>query len=173
MSRLAIALGWLHRGAELIAGLLLGSMFVVFLAQIVFRYVLVRPVGWTVEWVAIAWLWGILFAYAFVLRNDEVVRLDIVYGAVPEGLRRVFDAITGLACAAILAWTLPKCLDYIQFMRIERTAYLRWRFDWVFSIYIAFALAVIARCLWQVFRALFPARRPVATPVTTEVIRHD
>jgi TRAP-type C4-dicarboxylate transport system permease small subunit len=153
-------LGRLHRSAELIAGLILGSMFVVFLAQVLFRYLLTRPAGWTVEWVAIVWLWGILFAYAFVLRDDEVIRLDIVYANVPDGLRRVFDVITGLTCAAILAWTLPKCLDYIQFMRIERTAYLRWPFNWVFSIYIPFALAVIARCLWQVFRAIVPRRRP-------------
>lgn len=164
MARLATLFGWLHRSAELIAGLILGSMFVVFLAQILFRYVFLMPVGWTVEWVAIAWVWGILFAYAFVLREDETIRLDIVYAAVPDGLRRVFDVITGLICAAILAWTLPKCLDYIQFMRIERTAYLRWPFNWVFSIYIPFAMAVIARCLWQVYRAVFP-RRPSAQEV--------
>lgn len=158
MSRIATLFGWLHRGAELTAGLILGSMFLIFLAQIVFRYILVIPVGWTVEWVAIAWVWGILFAYAFVLRDAEVIRLDIVYASVPDGVRRIFDVITGLTCAAILAWTLPHCLEYVQFMRIERTAYLRWRFDWVFAIYIPFALAVIARCLWQVFRALVPAR---------------
>jgi hypothetical protein len=42
-------------------------------------------------------------------------------------------------------------------MRIERTAYLRWPYHYVFSIYIPFALAIIARCLWQVLRALVPS----------------
>ena len=67
-----------YRGAEIIVGLLLGSMFVTFLLQILFRYVLSLPVGWTVEWVTIAWLWGILFGYAFVVRDADVIRLDIV-----------------------------------------------------------------------------------------------
>lgn len=156
MSRLSAVFGTLHRSAEVIAGLILGSMFVIFLAQIFFRYVLIMPVGWTVEWVAIAWVWGILFGYAFVLRESDVIRLDIIYNAVPDGLRRVFDVITGLICAGIFAWTLPKSIDYVQFMGIERTAYLRWPFDWVFSIYIPFALSVIARCLWQVWRAVSP-----------------
>jgi C4-dicarboxylate transporter, DctQ subunit len=156
MSRIATAVGWLHRSAEIIAALLLGSVFVVFLAQIFFRYVLVMPVGWTLEWVTIAWVWVILFGAAFALRNDDLIRLDVVYSTVPVWLRRIFDVVTGLTCAAILAWTLPKCLDYVQFMRIERTAYLRWPFSWVFAIYIPFALAMIARCLWQVACALSP-----------------
>jgi len=157
MSRLNAAIARLQDAAGVIAALLLASVFVVFLLQIFFRYVLVMPVGWTVEWVTIAWVWVILFGAAFALRDAELLRLDVIYLAVPQGVRRVFDAITGLTCAAILAWTLPACLEYVQFMRIERTAYLRWPFHWVFAIYVPFALAMIARCLWQVARALVPA----------------
>ncbi len=157
MPRLDSALNLLRQGAEIVAALLLASVFVVFLLQILFRYVLLMPVGWTVEWVTIAWVWVILFGAAFALRDGELIRLDVLYLAVPDGVRRVFDVITGLTCAAILAWTLPKCLDYVQFMRIERTAYLRWPYHYVFAIYIPFALAIIARCLWQALRALVPA----------------
>lgn len=157
MVRIDSVLNRLRQGAEIVAALLLASVFVVFLLQILFRYVLLMPVGWTVEWVTIAWVWVILFGAAFALRDGELIRLDVLYLAVPDGLRRVFDVITGLTCAAILAWTLPKCLDYVQFMRIERTAYLRWPYHYVFAIYIPFALAMIARCLWQVARALVPS----------------
>ena len=64
--------------AEGIAALMLGSMFVCFLTQIGFRYILGWPVGWTIEYVSMTWLWGILFGYAFVVRNPEIIRLDIV-----------------------------------------------------------------------------------------------
>lgn len=157
MSRLNAVIGWAQDAAGVLAALLLASVFGVFLLQIVFRYVLVMPVGWTVEWVTIAWVWVILFGAGFALRDGDLIRLDVLYLAVPPGVRRVFDVITGLVCAGILAWTLPKCLDYVQFMRIERTAYLRWPFHWVFAVYVPFALAMITRCLWQVARALVPA----------------
>lgn len=156
MNRLVTFATHAQRLGEVIAALLLGSVFVVFLLQILFRYVLLMPVGWTVEWVTIAWLWVILFGAAFALRDGELLRLDFLYLATPPSLRRVFDVITGLTCAGILAWTLPACLEYVQFMRIERTAYLRWPFHWVFAVYVPFALAMIARCLWQVVRALAP-----------------
>ncbi len=143
-----------YTGAEVVVALLLGSMFVTFILQIIFRYVLSLPIGWTVEWVAIAWLWGILFGYAFVVRDRDIIRLDIVYAVMPEGVRRAMDVITGLTAAAILAWTLPKCWDYVEFMKIERTAYLRWPMNFIFLIYIPFAVAIIVRSLLSVWSAL-------------------
>lgn len=135
--------GWAN---HLSAALLL-SMFVVFLLQIIFRYALGWPVLWTVEWVTIAWLWGILFSFAFVIKTSDMIRLDIVYKAVPTTARRAFDVFSGLTTAAIFAWTLPHAWDYVTFMGIERTAAFRWPFDIVFGIYIPFHTAVIIRML--------------------------
>lgn len=133
-------------GSHLTAALLL-SMFVVFILQILFRYVFGLPVLWTVEWVTIAWLWGILFSFTFVIRNGDMIRLDILYNAVPPSWRRGMDIFTGLSTAAVFAWTLPHAWDYVTFMGIERTAAFRWPFDLVFAIYIPFHIAVIIRML--------------------------
>ena len=176
MPRLAQISRWLHRRAENFVALLLAAMFLTFLLQILFRYILALPVSytsWTVEFVSIAWLWGILFGYAFVVRDADIIRLDIVYGALPLTARRVMDVITGLTCAAILAYTLPKCLDYVQFMRIERTPALRIRFNYVFAIYIAFALAVIARCLLNVRDAITGRGSRYLTPTHPEGHDYD
>lgn len=137
----------LGKGAELIVAALLFSMFVTFLIQIFFRFFTNLPVGWTVEWVTIAWLWGILFGFAFVVRETDIIRLDVLYSALPRGARRVMDVITGLTLAGVFLYTLPACWDYIDFMMRERTAYIRIPFFWVFIIYIPFAVSVAARGL--------------------------
>ncbi|MCI5077340.1 TRAP transporter small permease subunit [Oricola sp.] len=150
---------WLGRRAEELLALILASLFVTFLIQIVFRYFLNLPLGWTIEFVSIAWLWGILFGYAFVTRDQEIIRLDIVYGAVPVGAQRVMDGVTGLICTGIFLWSLPNVWEYVTFMKIEKTAYMRIPFDYVFSIYIPFAIAVSIRCLinvWQAIRGTHP-----------------
>lgn len=139
------------------SGLLLGSMFVCFLAQIAFRYILGWPVGWTVEYVRIAWLWGILFSYAFVVRDREVIRLDILYEAMPRGVRRWFDIVSHLFCAAALLYALPATADYIDFMQRERTGYIRLSYGLLFSIYIPFSIGVSIRCIivaWKSFRGI-------------------
>lgn len=159
MDRFKSVRDWLGRRAENVLALLLLSMFVTFLLQIVFRYVLSLPVGWTVEWVSIAWLWGILFGYAFVVRETDVIHLDVLYDLMPRGVRRAFDVITGVFVAAVFAWTLKATWGYVDFMKIERTAYMRWPFNLVFAIYIPFAIAVIVRALltaWAGFKGTGP-----------------
>ena len=156
----------LHKWADRIAGwgnhitaALLLSMFVVFIMQIIFRYILGWPVLWTVEWVTIAWLWGILFSFTFVIKTGDMIRLDILYNAVPRGWRRGMDVVAGLTVAGIFIYTLPHAWDYVTFMKIERTAAFRWRFDLVFAIYIPFHIAVIVRMLLLALGGLLGSRR--------------
>ncbi|WP_238367261.1 TRAP transporter small permease [Mesobacterium pallidum] len=159
--------GWAN---HLSAALLL-SMFVVFILQILFRYVLGLPVLWTVEWVTIAWLWGILFSFTFVIRTSDMIRLDILYNAVPRAGRRAMDVFAGLTTAAIFAYTLPHAWDYVTFMGIERTAAFRWPFDLVFAIYIPFHVAVIIRMLLVAWGGIAGSRRP--EDLVTDAESHD
>jgi hypothetical protein len=46
-------------------------------------------------------------------------------------------------------------------MKVEKTAYLNIRFDLLFSIYLIFVVAVIARYLWLTWQAVF-GRAPEA-----------
>ena len=148
-------------------------MFVVFILQILFRYVFGLPVLWTVEWVTIAWLWGILFSFTFVIRNGDMIKLDILYNAVPRGWRRAMDVFTGLTTAAIFAWTLPHAWDYVTFMEIERTAAFRWPFDLVFSIYIPFHIAVIVRMLLIAWGGICGNRTQTDLEAHPETHRHE
>src|SRR5664279_2606977 len=70
---------WLRRRAENVIAALLATMFVCFIIQIVFRYCLNYPVGWTEEISVLTWLWVVLWGAAFVLSEKEEVRFDIIY----------------------------------------------------------------------------------------------
>ena len=56
---------------------------------------------------------------------------------------------------ALYGISFPAVFDYVTFMKVERTAYLKIRFDWLFSIYIIFVVAAIIRYLWLSWQALF------------------
>ena len=159
MRNLTRVFHWLRRRAENIAVLMLAVMFLAFLAQILLRYVFNWPVGWTSEVSILAWIWGILWGAALVLTDEEEIRFDIIYSAVPFGLRRVFDVVTGSAAVGILGWSMPAALDYVTFMKVEHSTYLGLRYDWIFSIYLIFAVAMIVRHARIVWRALVGAGR--------------
>ena len=137
--------GWLRARAENLLALMMAAMFVSFILQVVFRYVLNLPVAWTEEVCVIGWLWGILWGASFVTRNSEDVRFDMVYGLMPRRVKRVFTIASSVAIVAILAGSLPGAWSYVSFMKVEKSASLGIRMDAMFSIYIAFVLAMITR----------------------------
>ena len=153
-ARLRSAGGWLARRAENVLAAMLGAMFAVFIVQIVFRYLLNLPIGWTHEISVLLWLWIVLFGAAFVTRESEEIRFDILYGAAGPRARRVMGLICATALVVLYTISLPSMVDYVTFMKVERTAYLKLPFNWVYSIYLAFAVAAIARYLWLGWRAL-------------------
>lgn len=154
-SRLAGLGAWLHARAENILAAMLAVMFSVFILQIVFRYILNLPIGWTHEISVIMWLWMVLFGTAFVVRDSEEIRFDIVYSAVSDRWRRVMVVVTAITLIFFFAISLPAVIDYVTFMKVERTAYLKIRFDWLYSIYAIFAVATIVRQFWLGCQAIW------------------
>lgn len=146
---------WLHARAENLLAAMLATMFTVFIIQIVFRYLLNFPIGWTHEISVIMWVWLVLFGTAFVVRDYEEIRFDLLYSTVSERTRRILVVICAAAVVFFFAISLPAVLDYIGFMKVERTAYLKIRFDWLYSIYALFAVSVIVRQLWLGYRAIW------------------
>lgn len=152
--RLSHVGAFLKKRAENVLALMLGIMFLAFIAQVVFRYFLNFPIGWTSELTVVMWLWIVLWGAAFVVREDEEIRFDLVYGAVPPGARRGMTVIFAIALLVIYLFSFPAVLDYVLFMKVQATAYLKIRFDLLFSIYILFAVAVIFRYGWLLWGAV-------------------
>ncbi len=157
---------WLRRRAENIAAGLLAVMFAAFMVQIVFRYLFNFPIGWTSELSVITWLWLVLWGAAFVVKEGEEIRFDLVYGAAGRRTRLVMGIIVAISIVVLYAGSLPATVNYVSFMKVEKTSYLKIRFDYLFSIYVIFAVAVIARYLW-ILSHLLRGRDPDAPDSTT------
>jgi TRAP-type C4-dicarboxylate transport system permease small subunit len=153
---------WLARRAEDIAALMMTAMFLTFLYQIAMRYVFNAPAAWAEEICVTAWLWVVLWGTALVTREPDTIRIDLLRNALSLHARRVVDAACGLALALIFGLGLPGAWAYVSFMKIEGTAALGWRFNLVFSVYLLFALAVIARQAWTVVEVWRPPRAATA-----------
>ena len=148
------AAGWLRRRAENVAAAMLAVMFAAFVVQIVFRYFFNFPIGWASELALVMWLWLVLWGAAFVLRENEEIRFDLLYAAVGRRARIVMGSITGAAAVVLYGASLPATYSYVTFMKVEKSSYLDIRMDWLFSIYVIFVLAILARYLWLLVRLL-------------------
>ncbi len=122
--------------------MLIALMFISFLLQIAFRYVLNQPLGWTDEVTVLCWVWLVLWGASFILSDKDEIRFDIVYSLVSRRTRRNFTLISSLALVVLFVISLPASWHYVLFMKREKSAYLGMRFDYLYSIYVIFR-----RCL--------------------------
>lgn len=152
--RLLVIGGWLRQRAENILCLMLLMMFVVFMLQIIFRYALNMSIGWTHEVSVALWIWIVLFGSAFVVREVDEIRFDLIWGGASDKNRRIMQVICAAALIFLFGISLPAVIDYVTFMKVESTAYLKIRFDYLYSIYVIFAIAMIIRYLWLAFQAI-------------------
>ena len=154
LSRLRAAGSWLRRRANDVAVALMALMFVSFLLQIGFRYLLNEPLGWTDEVTVLCWVWVVLWCAAFVLSDQDEIRFDIVYGLVSAGTQRAFTAASSIAIVVLFLVSLPATWHYVTFMKREHTAYLHMRFDFLYAVYVIFAVAIIVKHVCLAWRAV-------------------
>ncbi len=145
---------WLRRRAENLAAGMLAAMFVAFIVQIVFRYLFNFPVGWSSELTVIMWLWLVLWGTAFVLTEKEEIRFDLVYSAVGPRVRIAMAIVFSVAIVVLYGASLKPSFDYVAFMKVEKSSYLKIPLDWLYSIYVIFLVAIIVRYVWLLSQLL-------------------
>ena len=155
---------WLRRRAENVLAALLGVMFAAFVVQIVFRYFLNLPTGWTSELIVITWLWLVLWGAAFVISDEEEIRIDLVTSMASPGVRRAMFILVAIAIVALYVVSLPAAYSYVTFMKVERSSYLKIPMNWVFSIFLFFVVAVVVRYLWLLWDLLRGKEPEAADP---------
>ncbi|WP_170518692.1 TRAP transporter small permease [Ruegeria atlantica] len=145
------------RLTEAIAGGMLAAIFLIFLLQILLRYFF-TPAGWTLELIGILWVWVIFFSCAFIVRERDHVKFDIIYLSVPMRVRQVFAMLAAAAIVVGMLYSFLPTWDYIDWMKIRKTSTVRNPFSGekiplrtVFSIYAVFMLVVAARYAWLFF----------------------
>lgn len=146
--------GPLRRAAEAVQALMMAAMFAAFIAQVAFRYVINLPLAWTDEVCNLVWLWGIFWGASFVMRNSDDIRFDMVYTLLPARVRRALTLVASSALVLIFGLSIPASWSYVSFMKVERSASLGIPMNWVFSVYLLFAAAMMLRHAAIVWDAL-------------------
>ena len=158
---------------EAVAAALMAAMFLTFVLQIAVRYTaripaiadavpLLEPAlyGWTLELCLALWVWIVFLGCAFVVREEDHVTFDMLSGAVPTGVRRLFVIVGGTAVAVGMFAAIEPTWGKFAILRLKRTATLGDLFgDWirmrhVYAVYVAFLLAVGLRYAWSVLNAV-------------------
>ena len=90
-------------------------MFVAFIIQIVFRYFFNFPIGWTSELTVITWLWLVLLGAAFVVKESEEIRFDLVSARLGRArAHRAWASSSRVAVVVLYGMSLPATCELRQ-----------------------------------------------------------
>jgi C4-dicarboxylate transporter DctQ subunit len=148
------AIAWLRARTDNVAVGLLTVMFFSFVLQVASRYVFDLPLGWTLELCLTMWLWLVFWEGAFILRDGDHVRFDLAYHAAGERMKRMLAIVAAIGLIVAFGAALPATFGYITFYKIKHSSTLHIRLDYVFSIYGAFAIAIVIRYAWRLWRLI-------------------
>lgn len=145
-------LQFLYRRAEDVLVVLAGVMFVAFIIQIGSRYLFNAPTDWTHEVILICWLWLVCWGAAFLLKDQDHVKFDVIYNMGSEKTRRILSLIAALAIAGWMLISVPATWSFIDFKKIRSSDILGIPLNIVFGVYMLFLFGTIVHYGLRAFR---------------------
>ena len=137
------ALHFLYKRAEDVMVLLVAVMFTAFIIQNGSRYIFNAPTDWTHELILICWIWLIFWGAAFMLRDEDHVKFDVLYNMGGEKARRTMALVTSAAFAIAFLFSVKPTWDFVSFKSIRSSDTLGIRLDIVFFCYMIFLAGTI------------------------------
>ncbi len=137
-------------------------MFVVFIVQIFYRYILQSPLSWTVEITQLAYIWTIFLGACLVARHREHICFSIVYDLVSERSRAVMTIIASALIVCFLLISVPATLEYFEFLTRRKTNVLYIPFSIAYFPYLVFLTLTTlygARDIWNGIQVLVRIRK--------------
>jgi TRAP-type C4-dicarboxylate transport system permease small subunit len=144
------------RSVEVLSVSAFAALFVVFMLQIFFRYVLNHPLSWTQEVAEILYVWIVCVCAATIVTEREHVSFSLVYSSVRPPVRRVLAIIGTGFVTLVLLGTFYGNYDYIVFTFRQKTPTLRLPMGIVFSAFGVFMVLQIINGVVRLYRLMRP-----------------
>lgn len=137
-------------------------MFISFVLQVFFRYVVRSPLTWTYELCTISFLWAGLLGALNALRHDEHVVFGLVYDALGKKGKAISDIIGGVLCIAVLLMLISPTCKYLAQQSSRYPSVIKIPFSVIFAPFLIMILGSIGRFAARIYQAIQCLRHPEA-----------
>lgn len=144
----------LQQAANLLGGGLFLVLFIVFIIQIVARFLFSKPLPWTDEAAVILYVWVILWGAAAVVPEREHVVFDLLWNSVNRPTRLVLRIVGNVLIGGLALVAIPASWDYVRFMAREGSPVLGMPFSWIFLPFVLMLIGLVIRSAWAIWNAV-------------------
>ncbi len=139
---------------EWISASLFAALFLTFVLQVFFRYVLRDPLVWSLEIAGILFVTVSLFTAATQMPLREHVALDLVMDLLPRRVTGVLRALSLSLFSIVMLLSIPDTVRVLEWMYKERTFALQFNLGHLFVLMIVFVVVYAVRGFLDAFRQL-------------------
>ena len=118
-------------------------MFITFILQIFFRYVLRQPLQWAYEVTVSCYLWMVMLGACYAQRDRAHVTFTMVGDKVSVKTRAFMMFLGNTLMVVAFSYSFLPTLEFVQFMSRQKTAAFRIGLDLVYLPYIPFLIIII------------------------------
>lgn len=118
-------------------------MFLAFVLQIFYRYVMNAPSTWAFELTRIAFVWSVLFGAIYTMRKREHLTFTLVYDLFPTRVQAYIRILSNSIVCLGFCIVFQPSLHYIQFMSMMSTTTLDIPMSLVYGPFLIFLAMVI------------------------------
>lgn len=137
---------------EVVSAAMFAALFLTFVAQVFWRYVLRDPLVWTLEVAGLLFVTISLFTAATQMSFRDHVAMDLVLGIVPQQVRRILSTLSLGLFALVMIASLPDTVEVLKWMYRERTYAIGFNLGHLFVLMIVFVAAYAARAVFTIVR---------------------
>jgi TRAP-type C4-dicarboxylate transport system permease small subunit len=118
-------------------------LFIAFITQIFFRYVLNQPLTWTYELTVVAYTWVAILTASYARKTNENVVFSVIYDKVSPKIQVVFRIIGNIFITSTYAILLYPAYKQIQFSSYRSTSVLKIPLNIVFYPFLVFLVLIM------------------------------
>lgn len=124
------------------------------LLQVIFRYLLQWPLGWTSELAINAFLIGTWWTICFNVRLGDHVKIGLLFDHLPVRVQQLCQAVACAFAGCMLFLALPGSLKYLEVVNRLVTGVLKVPLSWIYFVFALFLVVVGLRLLLNAIRSL-------------------
>jgi TRAP-type C4-dicarboxylate transport system permease small subunit len=129
-------------------------MFVTFIMQVFFRYVIRHPLTWSMEIIVVGFVWTVVFGACYTMRYRSHVKFTMIYDRLPPVPAAVIRMVGNIIIVVTFASLVFASYKYSLFISFQKTSFFRISYAFIFMPFVYFLCSIIGYTLSEIIEDL-------------------
>ena len=129
-------------------------MFLLFVVQVFFRYVVRHPLTWTMEIIVHSFVWMVLFGTCVTMRGRVHIKFTMLYDKCKPRLAAALRLIGNIIVVITFAALIVPSWNYSFFVGFQKTPVFRIPFTFMFISFVYFLCSTVAYTVPEIIEDL-------------------